>query len=59
VYSEVEILLGPLNDYTKKDEFVSSREQSAYLKLIKEVKAIYKTKMIDGVDFKEKLASCL
>jgi len=40
VKSEIEVLLGPLNDYTKKDEFASSREQGEYMKLIKSVKDI-------------------
>jgi len=38
--SEVEILLGPLKDYTRKAESNTSREQSEYLKLVKEVKNV-------------------
>lgn len=39
-YSEIEIILGPLKDYTKKDESPSSAEQAEYIKLLDQVKDV-------------------
>lgn len=59
-YSEIEILLGPLKDYTKKDESPSSAEQAEYIKLLDQVKDVYKKRESSNMAedaFKKALAS--